>query len=196
MVCETVRRGATLAFSQGVTTPTSVPRNPARRIAGIACVATLIMLTAWLGGRSLRADPLPPRARMPAEPLREVTGATRLAPDGVRSTLVVYFHPSCGHCERMLDSLEIAASRLRGISLVFATTDDSLFERPVLARWPALRREGRWAIVAADSFAAHFGTAITPTFFAFGPDGRLSVRFKGETSVRRLLQSVHADGVP
>lgn len=109
-------------------------------------------------------------------------------PQAERGTIVVFFDPYCDHCQRQASFFQKEATALRGIRLIWVSTEaaEALrnFQEKYLKGIPQL-----YVLRDKDfKFDHFFGYSVAPTIYIYDAKGKLKKVLREEAPVATILQ--------
>jgi thiol-disulfide isomerase/thioredoxin len=139
----------------------------------VLCAAVLLVQPAAMPARPAAAESFKPFK------LKALDGKERsLADFPGRATLVVFFHPTCQHCNAALPQLQVIDEKYKpqGLSVIWINVLPE--ENRMLAEWQASRRLTAPILAAGRSVQRDYRLTMTPTHYLI--DANRTVLWKHE----------------
>lgn len=123
-------------------------------------------------------------ARIPELQLTLLDGTGLVLPSG-KPTVLVYFNPSCDHCQRQIAGLKANLALFEGISLILMSAQ-SKEELVDFASNLGTFENIRVVQCKPEEIAAKFGVLSLPQIFVYDSSGDLAGLFYGETEPQEI----------
>lgn len=113
--------------------------------------------------------------------------------DPKKSTVLIYFHPECEHCQYEASEIGMQAGRFERANMILITPDDSFKRVEAFAISYHLWEVDNLTILLDrnNQFKKQFGNSPFPSVFIYGVDKKLVKMFKGETQTNAIINSIN-----
>ncbi|AWO00320.1 hypothetical protein DLD77_00655 [Chitinophaga alhagiae] len=162
-------------------------------------ITLVLLIVAYVAYSTVRAYTVKAAAEkklsaLPAFVFRGTDGQAVTPAQYAGETLVIYyFNSGCDHCELMTKEIISRHEAFQGVKLLMVSEEKAadiaaFADRYKLAAYDFIRVAGD----ADKKFYATFGTAMVPSMFIYGKDGRLKEKIAGEVSIDKLLVMIRS----
>lgn len=112
--------------------------------------------------------------------------------DQQKPTVVIYFSPACEHCQYEATEISRHADRFERANTLLITPESSVDKVEAFALTYHLNEVDNLSILLDKDkqFIRHFGTAVFPAVFIYGPDRKLVKYYKGEIKIEAILDNL------
>mgnify|MGYP001321865132 CR=1 FL=1 len=162
-----------------------------KRTATFIISGILALFLIWLLHGALQPLKLQLGDGIPRIAIQTAAGADTLQPVPGLPMLIMCFSRKCPHCIYELGQFEQQMERFSGMQVLLMTTEREFSPGIDNLRWPNLSHAVNitWARVDEGDYKRCFGTAISPAYFIFDSQGRLTAKLRGEIKLDRLFES-------
>jgi thioredoxin-related protein len=113
------------------------------------------------------------------------------APKNDKSTVVLFFHPDCEHCQYEARSIVAQKNDFANINLWWISAADSLAISKFEETNGLSRLQNTYlAHISGEKVLQTFGSISVPHIFIYDEDGILQKEFKGETKIDAILKYI------
>jgi len=125
-------------------------------------------------------------------------GQEYISIDRYHSTVIVWFHPECGHCRYQLDVINSNIHRLQDVRFLFITAEKDFFRKHFSIEWPDLVESSHalFGVIDKSKFIKEFGPVFTPSLLFFNYSGELKEKLYGEVKVDKIIQLINEHPLP
>lgn len=164
-----------------------------------ALITLLLLVVAYVAYSTMRAYTVKTAAEkksgaLPAFNFRGIDGQpVTPAQYGGETLVIYYFNTGCDHCEFMTKEIISRKDAFSGVKLLMVSEEKAeniaaFAARYALGSYDFIRVAGD----AEKKFFSTFGTAMVPSMFIYGKDGRLKEKISGEVSIEKLLTMIRS----
>ncbi|MEW5842844.1 MAG: thioredoxin family protein [Bacteroidota bacterium] len=106
--------------------------------------------------------------------------------------MIMYFKPDCPHCKYELEIMNKRINELRTADIYLITTDKDLIKENHLIKWTSLlyANNVKFCWISEEEYKAQFGINVTPVFYFFDRNNKLTGKIIGETKFDRILGAI------
>jgi thioredoxin-related protein len=106
--------------------------------------------------------------------------------------IIMFFKPDCPHCEYELELMNTRYNEIKGVDIYCITTEKKFIQDTVSSKWNNLFRmeNAVFSSVNEEEYKNKLGINVTPVFYFFNREGKLTNKIIGETKFERLLESI------
>lgn len=126
------------------------------------------------------------------------TGMNKIERENNKTTVIVWFHPNCGHCLYQLNVFNDNINAFNETRLFFLTESRIFPQKKHLGKWQNLTSavNVKFGITSRDVFCDLFGPVVNPSIFIFDKAGVLISKIYGEVKLEKLLELINHNIVP
>ncbi len=109
--------------------------------------------------------------------------------------MIMYFKPDCPHCEYELELMNTRYNEIKDVDVYCITAEERYIQDSVHYKWNNLTNLENFvfASVNEEEYKNKFGINVTPVFFFFNRERKLTSKIIGETKFDRLLGSIRGN---
>ncbi len=147
--------------------------------------AGIVAAMIWMVCEMTKPEILPLGAAAPAFTFRTHDETLDFSNNFSSTTLVMLYHPDCGHCDYMLDQFEQFYNELSGVEIFFFTIHkQSLVSKPIHLNAAS---NITWGTLSRKQILSNFGTASVPVLYIFNRSGQLIYKKRGAVKMEIIL---------
>lgn len=160
-----------------------------KRIISTALLAVIAFGGGWMLSKAIRGGALPIGSRLPVLYYRTSQGEHVLLPQPKRYTLVVLWHPRCGHCTSFLAGLRDHRQEFRALRILLLVPDQNYdYDWSGNLRELGAETNVIWAHASPRTVEKTFGRTGLPMLYLFDPNLRLVHRIRGAVKPDYVLE--------
>ena len=161
----------------------------------IICVIGLFLIYAF---QAFRLDRNFETTRLSDLKIEGKMGQKIISQDSTRTTVLIWFHPDCEHCQYQLNTISNNMNQLKSVRLLFITDEKTFFSKNYRLIWPELIQSSKtiFGIIERSRFVREFGQVTTPSLLFFNHHGILKEKLLGEVKIEKIVQLINKHPVP